>query len=73
MKEHLRGIILLLFVLLSLTGIALVYWYKYRPSDIRALCAEEQKVNARPRPPWDQTRRRTRTYQECLQDYGVNK
>ncbi len=73
MKQHSRGVILLLCVLITLTALGLIYWYKYRPSDIRALCAEEEKVNARPRPPWDQNKKRMRTYQECLEDHGVDK
>jgi|GEM_PF-5474625 len=73
MKQHLWGPILFLILLLSITALGLLYWYKYRPSDIRSLCSEEQRVNARPRPPWDQNKKRVRTYQECLQDHGVDK
>lgn len=71
MKQNLRGIILVIGVLLCVAVLVLIYWFKYRPSYIRALCAEEATVSSRPRPPWDTTKRRVRTYQECLQENGL--
>jgi hypothetical protein len=71
MKQHL-GIILFIVVLLCLLGIGLLYWYEYRPADIRALCAEEQKVKStHPKPPWDKTEKRVRSYQQCLEENGI--
>ncbi len=73
MKQNLWGTILLLVVLLALTAVGLIYWFKYRPADIRELCAQEEKVNRRPRPPWDERKRIVRTYQQCLEDNGIDK
>lgn len=68
------AIILLLTVLFSLSGLLWIYWTKYRPAEIEALCTEEAKVNAeRPRPPDDPFKRRVRTYEQCLQENGINK
>ena len=72
MRQNLLGIILLVVILISVTALGLIYWFKYRPADVRALCWQEQLVNARPRPPWDQNKKRVRTFQECLQDHGVS-
>ena len=74
MKQNWSAIILFLILLLSVSGLLWVYWYKYRPEEIGALCQEEAKVNKlRPRPADDPFKRRVRTYQECLQENGINK
>jgi len=73
MKQHL-GIILFIVLLVCLLGIGLLYWYEYRPTDVRALCAEEEKVKrSRPRAPWDTTPKRVRSYQECLEENNIKK
>lgn len=73
MNEKLLSIILAVVVLICVIGLGLLYWFEYRPSDIRDLCTEEARVNARPKPPWDQTKRRARSYDECLHENGLDK
>lgn len=73
MKQYL-SIILLVVVVSCIGGVLWVYWHKYRPAEIEALCREEAKVNAqKPRPSDDPFKRRERTYQQCLQENGINK
>lgn len=73
MKTLVFKVIVLICVILSVIGLSLYYWYEYRPSDIRAICEEEKKMNSRPHPPWEQTKRRVRTYQQCLEENGIEK
>jgi len=72
--KQLVGVILFIIVILCIGGALWVYWNKYRPSEIEALCREEARVNAqKPRPSDDPFHRRARTYQQCLQEHGINK
>jgi len=72
MKQNWSAIILALILVLGVSGLFWVYWFKYRPAEIEALCREEAIVNAkRPRPPDDPFKRRVRTYDQCLQENGI--
>ncbi|MGD0283330.1 MAG: hypothetical protein ABSB95_13320 [Dissulfurispiraceae bacterium] len=70
MREKVFAIVLLLSLIIGISGLLWIYWYKYRPAEIEELCTEEAKVNARGRPSDDAFHRRIRSYQECLQEEG---
>ena len=72
-RNNLLTIIVVVFVLAGVTAGGLFYWYKVRPNDIREMCEEEKIANARPRPPWKETKTRVRTYDQCLEENGLDK
>lgn len=74
MRRNWLAIILGVTLVLSLGGLLWVYWTKYRPAEIEALCLEEAKVNVhKPRPSDDPFKRRVRTYDQCLEENGIKK
>lgn len=69
MKRNLLILVLLATLVSCAVGLFLVYWFEYRPEEIKVLCRQEEQVNAQ-RP---NKSRRVRSYQECLQENGIGK
>lgn len=62
------------FILLALVGacivvLPLIYWFEYRPDEIRYLCQQEQEAYAQ----HPNKHRRVRSYQQCLEENGLRR